>query len=534
MKKTSFCALFLLLTTFTQAQMGNVQLGQNALANFTGTLNTAIGTEALRFNTSGSYNAALGWRCLYNNTKGVFNIGVGHQALLNNTTGNHNTAVGNLTLFNNTTGSFNIGIGYWTLLSNTTGYDNTAVGKLALSSNTTGYGNVAIGHEALKTNAVGRFNTAIGDWALRFNTTGFKNTAGGNNALQMNTTGFHNTAWGNWALNGNTTGVANSAVGDGTLQLNRNGNYNTAIGATAGLWGSKNYACTYLGADASNTDTTSRSYSTAVGHASRITADYQVRIGSALVQSIGGFVNWSNLSDGRYKKDLREDVKGLDFILQLRPVTYYMDIPKLQNDLQPDRSVLENQKEKDDSNSVKQPEKDVKGQKQATGIRYTGFVAQEVEEAALAAGFDFSGVDKPKNANDLYALRYAEFVVPIVKALQEQQVIIETQNQKIATLEQQVQALMTRLGVADVVPTLRVSPNPAQEVLNIDFQLPETAAVQLKVTDAAGRTVLEKSISSGVSGRNQAQINIRQLPHGTYFLQCHSGGNIQTVKFLVQ
>jgi hypothetical protein len=31
----------------------------------------------------------------------------------------------------------------------------------------------------------------------------------------------------------------------------------------------------------------------------------------------------------------------------------------------------------------------------------------------------FSGVDKPQNKYSLYGLRYAEFVVPLVKAVQE-------------------------------------------------------------------------------------------------------------------
>ena len=49
----------------------------------------------------------------------------------------------------------------------------------------------------------------------------------------------------------------------------------------------------------------------------------------------------------------------------------------------------------------------------------TGFIAQEVEKAALGLGFDFSGVEAPKNEKSFYGLRYAEFVVPLVKAVQE-------------------------------------------------------------------------------------------------------------------
>jgi len=55
----------------------------------------------------------------------------------------------------------------------------------------------------------------------------------------------------------------------------------------------------------------------------------------------------------------------------------------------------------------------------------TGFIAQEVEQVAKSLGFTFSGVDAPDNEKDLYGLRYAEFVVPLVKAVQEQQVMIE-------------------------------------------------------------------------------------------------------------
>ena len=61
---------------------------------------------------------------------------------------------------------------------------------------------------------------------------------------------------------------------------------------------------------------------------------------------------------------------------------------------------------------------------------WTGFIAQEVETAAKATGFDFSGVDKPRNEFGVYGLRYAEFVVPLVKAMQEQQqMIVELKNQ---------------------------------------------------------------------------------------------------------
>ena len=74
-------------------------------------------------------------------------------------------------------------------------------------------------------------------------------------------------------------------------------------------------------------------------------------------------------------------------------------------------------------------------------IRMTGFIAQEVEQASNDCGYDFSGVEKPQTADGLYGLRYSEFVVPLVKAVQEQQTIIENQNKKIDELIKRIEAL---------------------------------------------------------------------------------------------
>ncbi|MCA8941774.1 MAG: hypothetical protein KDB80_04375, partial [Planctomycetes bacterium] len=57
---------------------------------------------------------------------------------------------------------------------------------------------------------------------------------------------------------------------------------------------------------------------------------------------------------------------------------------------------------------------------QKSDIRYTGFIAQDVDAAARAVGFEFSGVKVPEDpTTDTYGLRYAEFVVPLVRAVQE-------------------------------------------------------------------------------------------------------------------
>jgi hypothetical protein len=81
----------------------------------------------------------------------------------------------------------------------------------------------------------------------------------------------------------------------------------------------------------------------------------------------------------------------------------------------------------------------------AEKIQFSGFFAQEVEQAANASGYNFSGLNKPKTKNDLYSLTYEAFVVPLVKAVQEQQSIIEEQNKKIEMLLKEIQLIKDKL-----------------------------------------------------------------------------------------
>jgi uncharacterized coiled-coil protein SlyX len=121
-------------------------LGDDALMNNTGDVNTAIGSIALSMNTTGSRNTATGWQALYFNTTGSFN-----------------TANGGAAVASNTAGSFNTGIGTSALLNNTTGNNNTAVGNSALFSNTTGSGNIALGDAAGTKIITGSNNIDIGN-----------------------------------------------------------------------------------------------------------------------------------------------------------------------------------------------------------------------------------------------------------------------------------------------------------------------------------------------------------------------------------
>jgi trimeric autotransporter adhesin len=148
-----------------------------------------------------------------------------------------------------------------------------------------------------------------------------------------------------------------------------------------------------------------------------------VEVGNSSVVWIGGQVGWSTYSDERIKENIQEDVQGLAFINKLRPVTYNLNIHKQNNMTMSGK--LKDEKE--------WPEKyDIEKRK------VTGFLAQEVEQAAKACNYDFNGVTKPERADGLYSLRYSDFVVPLVKAVQEQQAIIEKLLKKVEELEKKV------------------------------------------------------------------------------------------------
>ncbi len=144
--------------------------------------------------------------------------------------------------------------------------------------------------------------------------------------------------------------------------------------------------------------------------------DYTIGLGDSNVTWIGGQVNWSTYSDKRFKTEIKEDVVGLEFINKLRPVTYKYNFEFSQY---PSSKLISPKWQR----------------------RWTGFLAQQVQRAAHASNYKFSGVIKGKT----YHIRYAEFVVPLVKAVQEQQVQIEEGKIKAEQIKSQLKELEEQL-----------------------------------------------------------------------------------------
>jgi hypothetical protein len=370
----------------------NAAFGTGALiANTEGNENSACGSFALYYNTTGDRNSAFGTQALQHNTEGTGNCAFGYRSLSMNNTAVGNSAFGYQSLQANL-GSSNSAFGYNSLTANTSSY-NSAFGYQSLKANVLGYNNSAFGLNSLGSNTNGGNNSAFGVNSLDGNTSGNNNCAFGTRSLHSNTIGDYNSAFGCNTLDVNTTGISNSAFGLFSLNQNTTGNYNTAIGRSAGL------------------SITTGSNNTAVGYNAQVPdkeADNQVRIGNASITYAGVQVAWTVTSDRRWKDDIQSLSTGLDFVSQLRPVSYTR-----KND-----------------------------QKHRTEY---GFIAQEVEQVLKDQGIQNSGM-LTIDEKGFYELRYNDLLAPMVKAMQE----LQSENE---SLKKELTSL--RASVAEQVRELR-------------------------------------------------------------------------------
>ncbi len=342
----------------------NTAIGAVALqANKSGSENTAVGSHALYKNTIGGGNIAIGYSALYSNISGIQNCAIGDYALYNNSTGTWNTSVGSIALYENTTGNSNTSIGSGSMRENTTGEGNTATGAAALTYNKTGADNVAVGTFALFKNQSGNKNSALGAYALA-SCTGWDNTATGYFALNLNTTGFDNVAMGVESLRYNTTGNGNTAIGKNSMISLVEGNNNTAVGFNSNI-------------------SSGISNSTAIGYQATVTSSNKIVLGNGNATSVGGYGAWVNWSDRRLKENITyTSGLGLNFITQLKPASY---------------------------NYIKDTNR----------RRRDGLIAQDVQQTLIDMGLDFSGLIIDDDPDKTLNLSYAEFVIPLINAVQE-------------------------------------------------------------------------------------------------------------------
>jgi len=540
---------------FTIPKM-NVAVGNYALAGFAssepmkGEANSAFGHNALNLNFDGNFNTSLGAFSMAANRNGSNNIAVGYKALEDNNNADDNIAIGFQAMLDNTEGSQNIAIGKNALsLDLDAGSNNIAIGKDALSSSDGTSNNIAIGEQALLTALQGG-NIAIGKDAMGTVTDGTNNICLGNSTFLMFLTGGdENIVIGNEAAASIMEGNNNTLLGrftDGGDLISPLNN-STAIGNQAYVTGSN---------------------STALGNMAFVDVDDKAVIGNTSVMPIGGYDGWTTYpSDKRYKKNIQENVSGLDFINQLRPVTYNVDVHALAA-----RNHEDERRDGEGNWVAMTPSEHTKKSRDRKSQKvFSGFIAQEVETAAEEAGYDFSGITKPSSDEGLYGLKYGEFVVPLVKAVQEISSKEEIIDAKVEELENENTLLKDQLeNVADQLEDMKImiaqlqgccvqkeetplntieielanaikndapyleqnAPNPCYEQTIIKYFLPENfESASMRFTDLQGRELKTTLLQN--SGHGTISISAKELVAGTYTYTLIVDGKIIATKKMV-
>ena len=385
-----------------QAYSGVVAIGKDAVkgsgSTTTGVNGTVgIGMDALTALTTGAGNIAMGYVAATALTTGGDNIAIGYAALQAADGGESNNVV--------------IGSGAGQSINNNDSDQNVFLGTYAGKGGTGSLiDTVAIGYNAC--DGTGNIGTAdsifigsnAGGGAIASDASASnKNIGIGTSVMDAGMDGaIANTAIGYYALSSLTSGDDNVSLGHQAGYAITTGKDNVCIGAYAGntiTTGSEN---TILGhdCDVASDDNTNN---VVIGHDLTATdKDNAVFIGNNtnhIENDFNADATWNYSSDERQKKDIKDDTLGLDFINDLRPVTY---------------------KHKSPSEFPKEWKAYDANDKRAMGGDKTihGLIAQEVKQALDNQGVDtFGGWSVGDDGRQRISAE--KMVMPLIKAVQE-------------------------------------------------------------------------------------------------------------------
>ncbi|GEM_PF-5216128 len=363
-----------------------------------GDYSQAMGTNSV---ASGLYSMAIGESCI---ASGQYSFALGSNSEATNTNnvaiGNNSKAIGytnNYAFGNNATASGdNDNYAFGSNSKIIEGRDCYAIGSHAeiypLIYNGSGSaGSYAIGNYAL---VKGQRAYAIGDHAQALN----------NDAIAFGTN-TKSTAYVSIAIGANGSNADTTyATGQASIAMGYAAN---SGGLSSISLGTRSIASSDYSVAIGNLAEATAINATAIGYGAIANIPNKVRIGNGAVSVIEGQVAFTSASDMRLKKNIKDLSTGLDFILKLRPVEYQM--------IQGDNKT-----------------------------NY-GFIAQDIEQLV---GANNSMLTIGADADRTLGLRYTDFIAPLVKALQEQQVQIDAlkaENAQLKNNAKEIQNLKAEL-----------------------------------------------------------------------------------------
>ena len=403
----------------------NVALGMRTLLDLEdGSHNTAIGDSVLRACVDASDNTAVGSAAMDATTTGNNNVAVGKNALGNTADADKCVAIGSAALSqSNITSAADgaVGVGYFALGNLTTGASNTALGFMAGYTATTGGENVLLGYEAGKLIDGGEGNIAIGYKALDVAVGTNRNIAIGYSAMGSVSTsdGNDNIAIGHDALggSGSTSGDHNICLGYNSGNGITGGGTNVCIGYQAGkdtvvLTSGDNNVL--IGTNVRTANATN-SNNICIGH-DIDAGNNEFAFGKASNKVINNFdadADWDRSSDVRKKRNINDAKLGLDFVNDLRPVTFQW---------RPNYDFPKDFVEYSEENNMN------------LDVVMHGMIAQEVKEALDKTDVERFGGWKEDKHGSQYLSKEA-FVIPLIKAVQELTAKVEELESKLNNKE---------------------------------------------------------------------------------------------------
>jgi hypothetical protein len=177
-------------------------------------------------------------------------------------------------------------------------------------------------------------------------------------------------------------------------------------------------------------------------------------------------------------------------------------------------------------------------------------------------GYDFDGVHVPENDDDNYSIAYAEFVVPLVKAVQELSASNDTKDAKIDAQQKKIDHLeLMMLQMQQSIQTLQNCgpcsnsqtsvqnqssvilgndaaslqqnvPNPFNHTTSIAYSLPQKfASAQLIVADKAGKII--KQVQLKEAGIGMVNLDAATLSSGAYHYTLYVDGKMIDSKQMI-
>lgn len=92
------------------------------------------------------------------------------------------------------------------------------------------------------------------------------------------------------------------------------------------------------------------------------------------------------------------------------------------------------------------------------------------------------------------------------------------------------------VGITDYENTFNLSvyPNPATDVLNINYNMPSDAQLMLNIFAMDGSLIRSEDKGTAQSGNGSVQTNISDLAAGVYFVQLQTGNGVATKRIVVE